>query len=149
MRCSLSLCSILRLLWRLSTLFPDAKRRGFVKGPEDDGNPTRCTFEECRLRILWVKANKILPAHSGGDIRSYQILRRLASIHELVFFSYYDGERDTAYEAELARQFPRSVCLCTGKRGLNSVGRGLDYLVRIATPVPYAVSRFESVQVQE
>jgi glycosyltransferase involved in cell wall biosynthesis len=101
------------------------------------------------LRILWVKANKILPAHSGGDIRSYQILRRLASIHELVFLSYYDGERDTAYEAELARQFPRSVCLCTGKRGLNSVGRGLDYLVRMATAVPYAVSRFESVPIQE
>jgi polysaccharide biosynthesis protein PslH len=101
------------------------------------------------LRILWVKANKILPAHSGGDIRSYQILRRLASIHELVFFSYYNGERDTEYEADLARQFPRSVCLCTGKRGLNSVGRGLDYLVRMATPVPYAVSRFESVRVQE
>jgi glycosyltransferase involved in cell wall biosynthesis len=101
------------------------------------------------LRILWVKANKILPAHSGGDIRSYQILRRLAWIHELVFLSYYDGKRDTEYEADLARQFPGSVCLCTGKRGLNSVGRGLDYLVRMATPVPYAVSRFESVRVQE
>ena len=104
---------------------------------------------ECVLRILWVKANKILPAHSGGDIRSYQILRRLASIHELVFFSYYDGECDTEYKEELARQLPGSVCLCTGKRGLNSVGRGLDYLVRVALPVPYAVSRFESVQVQE
>lgn len=101
------------------------------------------------MRILWVKANKILPAHSGGDIRSYQILRRLAWIHELVFLSYYDGKRDTEYEADLARQFPGSVCLCTGKRGLNSVGRGLDYLVRMATPVPYAVSRFESVRVQE
>jgi polysaccharide biosynthesis protein PslH len=101
------------------------------------------------LRILWVKANKILPAHSGGDIRSYQILRRLSSIHELVFLSYYDEEPDTEYEAKLARQFPGAVCLCTGKRGLNSVGRGLDYLVRMATAVPYAVSRFESVRVQE
>jgi len=101
------------------------------------------------LRILWVKANKILPAHSGGDIRSYQILRRLASIHELVFFSYYDGDPDTEFEEELARQLPGSVCLCTGKRGLNSIGRGLDYLLRVASPVPYAVSRFESVQVQE
>jgi glycosyltransferase involved in cell wall biosynthesis len=101
------------------------------------------------LRILWVKANKILPAYSGGDIRSYHILRRLASIHELVFLSYYDGERDTEYEVELARQFPGAVCLRTGKRGLNSVWRGLDYLLRVALPVPYAVSRFESVRVQE
>jgi hypothetical protein len=57
------------------------------------------------LRILWVKANKILPPHSGGDIRSYQILRRLASIHELVFFSYYDGEPDTEYEANSRDSF--------------------------------------------
>src|SRR5580704_176416 len=148
MRCSLSLCSILRLLWRLSTLFPDAKRRGFVKGPEDDGNPARSKFEECRLRILWVKANKILPAHSGGDIRSYHILRRLASIHELVFLSYYDGERDTEYEAELARQFPGAVCLCTGQRGHTGLRRGLDYLVHLPAQAPYAVSRFKSGRVQ-
>jgi glycosyltransferase involved in cell wall biosynthesis len=101
------------------------------------------------LRILWVKANKILPVHSGGNIRSYHILRQLASRHELSFFSYYNGVPDPEYEEELARQFPGAVCLCTGKRGSNRFSRGLDYLARLAMPAPYAVSRFESVQVQE
>ncbi len=101
------------------------------------------------MKILWVKANKILPAHSGGAIRSYQILRRLAALHELIFFSYYGGEPDAQYEKEVTRQFPGAVCLCTGKRGFNSVGRGLDYLARLATSVPYAVSRFKSLRVQE
>jgi|HubBroStandDraft_6_1064221.scaffolds.fasta_scaffold04133_5 glycosyltransferase involved in cell wall biosynthesis len=101
------------------------------------------------LRILWVKANKILPVHSGGNIRSYHILRRLASRHELTFFSYYGGAPDAEYEEELARQFPGVVCLCTGKRGSNRISRGLDYFVRLAMPAPYAVSRFESVHVQE
>jgi hypothetical protein len=40
------------------------------------------------MRILWVKANKLLPVHSGGDIRSYHIARSLASRNELTFFSY-------------------------------------------------------------
>jgi glycosyltransferase involved in cell wall biosynthesis len=101
------------------------------------------------LKILWVKANKILPAESGGAIRSYQILRRLASLHEVVFFSYYEGDPDPEYEDELARKFPGSVCVCTGKRGISSVARGLDYLARLAMPAPYAVGRFESVRVQE
>ena len=101
------------------------------------------------MRILWVKANKILPAHSGGAIRSYHILRQLGSLHELVFFSYYGGYPDPEYEKELARQFPGSVCICTGKRELNWVSRGLDYLSRLATPIPYAVSRFKSARVQE
>ncbi|MGA8493250.1 MAG: glycosyltransferase family 4 protein [Terriglobales bacterium] len=101
------------------------------------------------MRILWVKANKILPTQSGGAIRSYQILRRLASLHEIVFFSYYDGQPDAEYEKELARQFPGAVCLCTGKRGSDSFTRGLDYLTRLAVPIPYAVSRFKSLRVQK
>ena len=56
------------------------------------------------MRILWAKADKILPAHSGGNIRSYHILRQLASRHELIFFSYYAGPPDAEYEAELTRQ---------------------------------------------
>lgn len=106
-------------------------------------------FGECRLRILWAKADKILPAHSGGNIRSYQILRQLASRHELTLFSYYAGSPDAEYETELTRQFPGAVCLCTGKRGRSGASRALDYLAQLAKPVPYAVSRFESIRVQE
>ncbi len=106
-------------------------------------------FGERRLRILWVKADKILPAHSGGNIRSYHILRQLASRHELIFFSYYGGEPDAEYEKELTRQFPGAVCLCTWKRGPTWLRRGVDYLRRLPVKAPYAVSRFKSVPVQE
>src|SRR5579863_2024021 len=101
------------------------------------------------LRILWVKANKLLPAHSGGDIRSYSILRQLASHHELVFFSYYGGERDPAYEKEVAQQFPGAICLSTGGRDSTTLWRSFDYLLRLPLRVPYAVSRFQSTRVQE
>ncbi len=57
------------------------------------------------MRILWVKANKLLPVSSGGDIRSYNIARQLASRHELTFLSYYDGKPDAAYEQELRDNF--------------------------------------------
>jgi glycosyltransferase involved in cell wall biosynthesis len=101
------------------------------------------------LRILWAKANKILPVHSGGNIRSYHIVRQLASRHELVFFSYYGGKPDADYEQELCRQFPKAVCLSTGERGITSLGRGLGYIARLPMGAPYAVSRFKSARVQE
>jgi polysaccharide biosynthesis protein PslH len=101
------------------------------------------------LRILWVKANKILPAHSGGNIRSYHILRQLAAHHELVFFSYYGGKLDGTYEQEVGCQFPGAACLCTGERGIGSFGRGMDYVARLPMNTPYAVSRFESAGVKE
>ena len=58
------------------------------------------------MRILWVKADKLLPVQSGGNIRSYHILRRLAARQELTFLSYYSGDRDPDYERELEKQLP-------------------------------------------
>jgi len=112
-------------------------------------NPAMWKVGGRRLRILWVKADKILPVHNGGNIRSYHILRQLASRHELVLFSYYGGEPDAKYEEETAKQFPGAVCLCTGKWDQSLLGRGLDYFVRLPMRAPYAVSRFKAVAVQE
>lgn len=97
------------------------------------------------MRVLWVKANKLLPVHSGGDIRSFNTLRCLSSLHQVTFLSYYDGPRDTAYEEELSRQFPGAISICAGKR----VTRGLDYILRSPQSAPYAVSRFKSRAVKE
>ncbi len=102
-----------------------------------------------KVRILWVKADKLLPVHSGGNIRSYNIARGLNSQHALTFLSYYDGPRDEGYEAELKRHFPDSVCLCRGTRSKSLPARALDYLVRFSSEGPYAVSRFASSQVRE
>lgn len=101
------------------------------------------------MRILWVKANKILPAHSGGDIRSFNLLRQLARRDEVVFFSYYDGARDLAYAAELQSQLPGAVCVCTGERRESRWARGIDYLRRLPDAAPYAVGRFASPAVRQ
>jgi len=101
------------------------------------------------LRILWVKADKLLPVHNGGNIRSYHIARRLASRHELTFLSYYGGTPDPEYEAELARLFPGAVCIRTGKGGQTALSRGMDYLTCLPLAAPYAVSRFSSAPVRQ
>jgi glycosyltransferase involved in cell wall biosynthesis len=102
-----------------------------------------------KVRILWVKANKLLPVSSGGDIRSYNIAHGLAAQHDLTFLSYYDGTQDESYEQELKRHFPGSVCLCTEKRTGSVPKRVLDYMVHFPSEAPYAVSRFASPQVRE
>jgi glycosyltransferase involved in cell wall biosynthesis len=100
------------------------------------------------LKILWAKANKILPVHSGGDIRSYNIARQLAAQHDLTFFSYHDGAPDRVYEKALREHFPGAVCVCTGERRDTPLRRGLDYVTRFSCQAPYAVSRFASRAVE-
>ncbi|MGA7684954.1 MAG: glycosyltransferase family 4 protein [Terriglobales bacterium] len=100
------------------------------------------------MRILWVKADKLLPVENGGNIRTYHVLRYLAVRHELTFYSYYSGEPDSGYERELQRQLPGSVAVCTGKRELTGLRRGLDYLKHLSAAAPYAVGRFADAVVQ-
>jgi glycosyltransferase involved in cell wall biosynthesis len=101
------------------------------------------------MRILWVKADKLLPVQNGGNIRTYHVLRHLSAKHELTFYSYYGGSPDEAYERELSQQLPGAVAVCTGKRDLAGVARGLDYLAHLNSEPPYAVSRFACFKVQE
>lgn len=101
------------------------------------------------MKILWVKANKILPVHSGGDLRSFNILRQLAVRDEVIFFSYYDEGADPDYEKNLQEQLPGAVCVNTGRRQASRLARGMDYLLRLPQSAPYAVSRFGSGKVQQ
>ena len=101
------------------------------------------------MRILWLKANKILPVHSGGDLRSFNILRQLARQSEVIFFSYYDGPVDGEYEKTLQDQLPGAIAVSSAKEQGSTAARGFDYLLHLAHRAPYAVSRFGSNKVRE
>lgn len=101
------------------------------------------------MKILWVKANKLLPVHSGGDIRSFNIARHLSRTHALTFLSYYDGQADREYEQKLYQEFPGAVCVCTGKKQSSPLARVVDYSTHTFSPLPYAVSRFKCSAVAE
>ncbi|MEP6998843.1 MAG: glycosyltransferase family 4 protein [bacterium] len=99
------------------------------------------------MRILWVKAGKILPVDTGGRIRSYNILRHLAARNDTVFLSYYPGARDEEYERELGEVFPGAITFPAGApHGLAA--QMLHYALRVPRGAPYAVSKFTSSSVQ-
>ena len=99
------------------------------------------------MRILWVKAGKLLPVDTGGKIRSYNLLRRLADRHDVTLLSYYGGKRDTWYEDEAQRKFPGAVTLATtAPESASAVV--LDYARHVLAPAPYAVTKFTSSRVR-
>src|SRR5580704_13876783 len=46
------------------------------------------------MRILWVKSGGIVPADTGGRIRSLNILKELARRHSVTIFTYYAQHQD-------------------------------------------------------
>ncbi|MFN2511740.1 MAG: glycosyltransferase family 4 protein [Pyrinomonadaceae bacterium] len=100
------------------------------------------------MKILWVKAGKLLPVDAGGKIRSYNLLRQLAARHEVTLLSYYGGRRDEKYEREIAEHLPGAETICTGAPEAAPVRQGLDYLRHVASNAPYAVTKFTAPEVR-
>lgn len=100
------------------------------------------------MRILWVKAGKLLPVDTGGKIRSYNLLRQLAARQETTLLSYYGGQRDDTYEQVIKRHLPGAVTIHTGAPDANALEQGLDYVRRLPARAPYAVTKFTAPAVQ-
>jgi glycosyltransferase involved in cell wall biosynthesis len=102
-----------------------------------------------RLRLLWVKAGRLLPVDTGGKLRSYHLARALAGRHELTMLTYYDGPRDAAYERDIAHEFPGAVTIRYGLPTSGRLATALRYLTTIASPAPFAVTKFTTREVQK
>jgi polysaccharide biosynthesis protein PslH len=94
------------------------------------------------LRILWVKAGKLLPVDTGGKIRSYNILRHLAHAHEVCLLSYYGGARDYDYEAAIGAELPGARTIHGASLDGGARSQMAAYLRSLIQFVPYAVGKF-------
>ena len=97
------------------------------------------------MKTLWVKAGKLLPVDTGGKIRSFNILRELATAHEVTPLTYYGGKRDEDYERDIRARFPGAVTIHTAAPD----GGALDYLRRLPRRAPYAVTKFHAPAVEQ
>jgi len=75
------------------------------------------------MKILWVKPGKLLPLDTGGKLRSYNILHKLAACHELTYLSYYGGQRDEAYEREILTHLPGTVSIFIAARDTTPIAK--------------------------
>jgi glycosyltransferase involved in cell wall biosynthesis len=103
---------------------------------------------ESRLRILWVKAGKLLPVDTGGKIRSYNILRHLARGHAVTLLSYYGGRKDPAYETEIRRELPGAETIHTAALDGSALAQSLDYVRLVFHSAPFAVTKFTDREVK-
>jgi glycosyltransferase involved in cell wall biosynthesis len=101
-----------------------------------------------RLRVLWVKAGKLLPVDTGGKIRSYNILRHLARTHQVTLLSYYGGKKDPEYESSAMREFPGAETIHTAALDGSAVAQYVEYARLMFRPSPFAVSKFTHPEVK-
>jgi hypothetical protein len=101
------------------------------------------------VRLLWVKAGKLLPVDTGGKIRSFNLLRELDARCDVTLLSYYGGTRDVGYERAIVEAFPRALAVHTGAPEGPAVSMAIDYATKLVSRAPYAVTKFAASPVKQ
>ena len=99
------------------------------------------------MKLLWVKAGGLVPPDTGGKIRSYNILRELARLHSVTFFSFY-GAHDYDLHPELKSSFDRVICMPLKLPPAKSPTEMLSYGIRLFSQQPYGISKFCRTEVR-
>ncbi len=93
------------------------------------------------MKILWVKAGGLVPPDTGGKIRSYNILRELARLHSVTFFSFYAAHSHDVHP-ELNNLFDSVVCVPLALPAPKSVAEMRDYGIRVLSSQPYGITKY-------
>ncbi len=89
-----------------------------------------------------------MPVDTGGKIRSFNILRHLATKHEVTLLSYYGGSRDPGYETEIVERLSGAQTIYTAAPE-GTLRQSLDYIRRLPSRAPYAVTKFTDSKVRQ
>jgi sugar transferase (PEP-CTERM/EpsH1 system associated) len=100
------------------------------------------------MKILWVKAGGLVPHDTGGKIRSYNILRGLASQHSVTFFSFYGAHEGDAHPG-LKNVFDRAVCVPLTLPAPKSPAELLNYGIGLFSSEPYGITKFCRPEVKQ
>jgi sugar transferase (PEP-CTERM/EpsH1 system associated) len=93
------------------------------------------------MKILWVKAGGLVPADTGGKIRSYNILCQLAKHHAVTFFSFYAAHKNDVH-GELSQIFQRVILIPLDLPPAKSAGELLDYAAHLFSREPYNLTKY-------
>jgi sugar transferase (PEP-CTERM/EpsH1 system associated) len=96
------------------------------------------------LRILWLKTELLHPVDKGGKIRTYNMLKELKRDHHITYLTLDDGSADRDARERAQEYCHELVCVPHRQREKFSKGFYVELLFNLASPLPYAIKKYES-----
>lgn len=97
------------------------------------------------MRILWLKTELLHPVDKGGKIRTYNMLKELKRDHHITYLTLDDGSADGDAHHRAQEYCHELVCVPHHHREKFSKGFYLELLFNLASPLPYAIKKYESI----
>ena len=57
------------------------------------------------MKILWLNAGLLLPLDKGGKLRTWHLMRHLATQHDITYVSFCEPDHDPAHREGATRAF--------------------------------------------
>ncbi len=98
------------------------------------------------MRLIWMKSDYVIPADSGGKIRTYNLLRELHRICDVTYVSF-KGTDTPNDEPEIRSCASHVVTVYQQEEKKNGLGFHARVLRSMASPLPYVVQKYRSPKI--
>ncbi len=96
------------------------------------------------MRILWLKADLLLPLDKGGKLRTWHLMRELAKHHAITFLSFVDPDQPRADIDGMQEVASEVVTVPRRDAAKGTLAFYLDAARHLLSSRPYAVAKYES-----
>ena len=95
------------------------------------------------MRILWLKSDLLVPLDKGGRLRTWHLMRHLATRHDITYLSFCEPGQE--YDLDRMRDVAsRVVTIPRADPDKRSLLFYMDAARYLADPLPYAVAKYRS-----
>ncbi|MCJ7507489.1 MAG: glycosyltransferase [candidate division Zixibacteria bacterium] len=101
------------------------------------------------MRILWLKSDFVLPPDTGGKIRSYNIIKQLAQIDEVIYLSFVDQYHTSEHKRDMETCVQKVISVFKKSEKKYNFGFYLRLFTRLFSPLPYIIYKYRSSEIKK
>ena len=98
------------------------------------------------MKILWLNAGLLLPLDKGGKLRTWHLMRHLASRHDITYLSFSDPSHAEEHRIGMSDVCQRLETVPRTDAAKGTLRFYTDAARYVVDPVPYAVAKYRSAE---
>ena len=96
------------------------------------------------MKILWLNANLLLPLDKGGKLRTWHLMRHLATQHDITYVSFCEPDHDPAHREGMLEVCRRVEVVPRADTRKGTLRFKAEAAAHLLSSLPYAVGKYRS-----
>ena len=96
------------------------------------------------MKILWLNANLLLPLDKGGKLRTWHLMRHLATQHDITYVSFCEPDHDPAHREGMLEVCRRVEVVPRADTPKGTLRFKAEAAAHLFSSLPYAVGKYRS-----